>query len=155
MFGEKQSRVPLSLILKVFSMRGFLSHTLKFALRKRFTVNFDYNRKDGSSRLMKQINLKITNACNLRCKTCGQWGETGYMIGQPSSVVRETVPLDVYKKMVDEVSGIKPWIYIWGGEPFLYPDLVPLLSYMKQKGLIGSVVTNGSFLTRNDFQIAV
>jgi radical SAM protein with 4Fe4S-binding SPASM domain len=133
----------------MINMRDFLAHTLKFALRKRFTVNLDYNRKDGRSKLMKQINLKITNACNLRCKTCGQWGETGYMIGQPSSVVRETVPLDVYKKMVDEISGIKPWIYIWGGEPFLYPDLLPLLSYMKQKGLIGSVVTNGSFLAKH------
>lgn len=146
---KKKSRVPLSFLLKMINMRDFLFFTLRFAFRKRFMVNFDYRRKDGRSRPMQQVNIKITNACNLRCKTCAQWGETGYMIGQPSSVVKETVPLGVYKKMVDDISGIKPWIYIWGGEPFLYPDLLPLLRYMKQQGLIGSVVTNGSFLAKH------
>jgi len=149
MAEKNNSRVPLGMLLNMLTRPDFLFFSMKFAFRKRFTVKFDYNRKDCRSKLMKQVNLKITNACNLRCKTCGQWGESGYMIGQPSSVVKETVPLDVYKKMVDDIADIKPWIYIWGGEPFLYADLLPLLRYMRQKGLIGSVVTNGSFLAKH------
>ena len=143
-----RSKVPFRYALKMVSMPDFLKFSLGFAFRKRLTANLDYVRTDGRSKPMKQINLKITNACNLRCKTCGQWGESGYMIGQPTPVVKETLPLEVYKKMVDDVCRFKPWIYIWGGEPFLYPDLLPLLRYMKQKGLIGSVVTNGYFLSR-------
>jgi len=126
-----------------------LLHSIKFAVRKRLMVNGDYKLESGYSAPMRQVNIKITNACNLRCKTCAQWGEAGYMLGAPSSVVRETVPLDVYKKMVDDISGLRPWIYIWGGEPFLYSDLLPLLTYMKQNRLIGSVVTNGVFLAKH------
>jgi MoaA/NifB/PqqE/SkfB family radical SAM enzyme len=126
-----------------------MSYALKFGLRKRLLVDLDYRRADNASAPMKQVNIKITNACNLRCKTCAQWGETGYMLGAPSSVVRETVPLEVYQKMVDDVAAIKPWIYIWGGEPFLYGDLLPLLRYIKQNDVIVSAVTNGTRLARH------
>jgi radical SAM protein with 4Fe4S-binding SPASM domain len=144
-----RSKVPLRYLLQMVHTPDFLLHSIKFAIRKRLMVNFDYNLDSGYSAPMKQVNIKITNACNLRCKTCAQWGESGYMLSAPSSVVKETVPLDVYKKMVDDISGIRPWIYIWGGEPFLYPDLLPLLTYMKQKRLLISVVTNGTRLARH------
>ena len=32
----------------------------------------------------------------------------------------------------------------YDGEPFLYPDLLPLITYMKSKGFVVSVVTNGT-----------
>ena len=143
-----RSKIPPRYLLQMVHTPDLLLHSVRFAVRKRLTVNFDYNLDNGYSAPMKQVNIKITNACNLRCKTCAQWGEAGYMLGAPSSVVRETVPLDVYKKLVDDISGLRPWIYIWGGEPFLYRDLFPLLTYMKQNHLIGSVVTNGTFLAR-------
>ena len=141
-----RSRLPLGYLRRMCQMPDVLAHAIRFGLRKRLTVNWDYSRQDGHSSLMKQVNIKITNACNLRCKTCGQWGESGYMLTAPSSVVRETVPLEVYKRMVDDIAGIRPWIYIWGGEPFLYSDLLPLLAYMKQNHLLISVVTNGTRL---------
>jgi len=144
-----RSKVPLRYLLHMVHTPDLLLHSIKFAVRKRLMVNFDYQLESGYSAPMKQVDIKITNACNLRCKTCAQWGEAGYMLGAPSSVVREIVPLDVYKRMVDDISGLRPWIYIWGGEPFLYPDLLPLLTYMKQNRLIGSVVTNGVFLAKH------
>lgn len=144
-----RSKVPLRYALRMLDRPDFLRFSLGFALRKRLTAKLDYARADGRSKPMRQINLKITNACNLRCATCAQWGPSGYMIGQPTSVVRETVPLPVYQRMVEEIAPIRPWIYIWGGEPFLYPGLVPLLRTMKEKGLIGSVVTNGFFLSQH------
>lgn len=126
-----------------------IRYSIKYAIRKRMTVNFDYNRSSGFSAPFRKVNIRITNACNLRCKTCPLWGETGYMLDSPTSVVRETIPLDVYKKMVDDISFLRPSTYIWGGEPFLYADLLPLLTYMKQKGMTGSVVTNGFLLAKN------
>ncbi len=144
-----RSRIPLGHLRHIlFEAPDLVTYAIKFGLRKRLMVNFDYHRQDGYSSPTRQVNIKITNACNLRCKTCAQWGESGYMLSAPSSVVRETVPLDVYKKMVDDISDLRPWIYIWGGEPFLYPDLLPLLTYMKQRHLLVSVVTNGTRLAR-------
>ncbi|MDQ2971136.1 MAG: hypothetical protein M3R34_08350, partial [Acidobacteriota bacterium] len=31
------------------------------------------------------VQLRVTNLCNLRCKMCGQWGDTGIYRSQSSS----------------------------------------------------------------------
>ena len=33
---------------------------------------------DGYASTIKEIDLKITNMCNLRCRMCAQWGQSGY-----------------------------------------------------------------------------
>ncbi len=138
------SRVPLHTIMRFLESPDLIARSARHAVRKRLTSRLDYRRNDGFSQPPIQLDLKIVNACNLRCKMCAQWGEVGYNLTRPIAEVRETVPLSVYKKMVDDVASYKPWIYIWGGEPFLYPDLLPLIAYMKSKGFIVSVVTNGT-----------
>jgi radical SAM protein with 4Fe4S-binding SPASM domain len=44
-------------------------------------------------------------------------------------------------------------VYLWGGEPFLYPDLMPLAKYMVDAGLFTSVNTNGTLLEKHAEQI--
>ena len=78
--------------------------------------------------------LSILNSCNLRCKTCGQWGETGYNHEKADEEIREIVPYETYRRMVDEIAHLKPFYYIWGGEPYLYPDIIPLMEHMKKRG---------------------
>jgi radical SAM protein with 4Fe4S-binding SPASM domain len=138
------SRVPLHSVMRILESPDLVVKSARQAVRKRITSRMDYRRTDGYSAPPIQIDLKIVNACNLRCKMCAQWGEVGYNLTRPSAEIRETVPLSVYKKMVDDIESFKPWIYIWGGEPFLYPDLLPLITYMKKKGFIVSIVTNGT-----------
>jgi radical SAM protein with 4Fe4S-binding SPASM domain len=77
---------------------------------------------------------------------CAQWGEAGYNFSRPSAELKRILPLEAYQKMVDDVAGLspKPWFYIWGGEPFLYPHLIPLVQYMKKKRFTVSIVTNGT-----------
>jgi radical SAM protein with 4Fe4S-binding SPASM domain len=106
------------------------------------------SRKDGLSNTLRQVSLKIVNSCNLRCKTCGQWGETGYNLEKSDDEIREIVPYEVYQRMVDELAPAKPFYYIWGGEPYLYPDIVPLMEHMKRRnGLVG-IVTNGTMMAK-------
>jgi radical SAM protein with 4Fe4S-binding SPASM domain len=97
---------------------------------------------------ISRVNLKLTNACNLRCKMCGQWGESGWHLNEPSSFLRDVVPLETYEKLFDDVAPHKPWISIWGGEPFLYRDLMPLIGYAKRKGMPVTVCTNGLTLEK-------
>lgn len=143
------SRVPTETIVKMLRKPDLVQRAIKAGVRKRVTARFDYHFRNGHSAPFVQVDMKITNACNLRCKMCGQWGEQGWHLSMPSSVVGKVVPLETYKKMVDDVSDFRPWIYIWGGEPFLYRDLLPLLRYMKENRLITSVVTNGNFLDKH------
>lgn len=133
-------------VLKMLQGSDILGQTIKSGVRKRVTAHLDYHLRKGRSAPFIQVDMKITNLCNLRCKMCGQWGERGWHHSHQSSFMKEIVSLDTYKRMVDDISSIKPWIYIWGGEPFLYPDLIPLLRYMKMKDLVVSIVTNGTKL---------
>jgi radical SAM protein with 4Fe4S-binding SPASM domain len=123
-----------------------LGRGLRHAWRNRVGSQLDYSLRDGKSAPPVQIDIKIIDSCNLRCKMCAQWGENGYNFTRPTSEITNIVPLESYQRMVDEVSEFQPWIYIWGGEPFLYPDLMPLLRYMKERGLTISIVTNGTKL---------
>ena len=66
---------------------------------------------------------------------------------------KKVLGLDVYKRLVDEIKHKRPTIYIWGGEPFLYPELFPLVNYMKDAGMAVSVNTNGDLLAKNAEEI--
>ena len=99
------------------------------------------------------VYFKPTGACNLRCKTCGQYGVKGVMNDCAAEENKKILPLDTWKKFVDDITPRKPVIYVWGGEPFLYPDLLPLCKYMVDKGLFVSVNTNGTLMERYAEQI--
>lgn len=142
-------RVPLHSVLHMLESPDFVARSMRQAVRKRVTSRLDYRRDDGFSAPPLQVDLKLVNACNLRCKMCAQWGETGYNFTRPSAELRDILPLDVYKRLIDDLSAIKPWMYVWGGEPFLYPDLMPLVRYIKEQKFTLSIVTNGTRLAKH------
>jgi organic radical activating enzyme len=87
----------------------------------------------------KFIEWKIHNVCNYNCSFCGDTNKDGSL---------RWFDLDKYKEYADkliEACGDSPfWIQVTGGEPTLYPDLIPLLEYMKTKGAMLSLISNGS-----------
>ena len=119
--------------------------------RKHIGCNKDY--ANGTGIALKpplQLSLRITNACNHRCAVCGQYGTHGYMKdSEKRKEMLKIVPLERYKKLIDEVAYYKPLFYITGGEPFLYPGFSELMKYIKEKGCIATVVTNGVGLEAN------
>ncbi len=66
---------------------------------------------------------------------------------------KKILPLETWKKLIDDIAPQKPVTYIWGGEPFLYPDLFPLVKYIVDKGLFAAVNTNGTLMERHAEQI--
>jgi len=99
------------------------------------------------------VYFKLTAACNLRCVTCGQYGDKGVMKDCIAEETKKNLPLETWKKFIDEIAPQKPVTYIWGGEPFLNPDLFPLARYMVEKGLFVSVNTNGTLMERHAEEI--
>ena len=110
------------------------------------------------------VQLRVTNLCNLRCKMCGQWGDTGIYRegaagttdGEPESArIRESIglrrqlSLADYCRLLDELAPHNPVISLFGGEPFLYPDILPLMREVKRRGLLLTVITNGWHLERH------
>jgi len=53
------------------------------------------------------ISLTITNACNLKCEMCGQWGPEGYMGKSHES---NTLPVDTWK--IDDCPCRNPWCLV-------------------------------------------
>jgi len=92
------------------------------------------------------IYFKLTASCNLRCVMCGQYGDKGVMRDRADDVAGKSLPLETWKRVVDEIAPRYPVTYLWGGEPFLNPDLFPLARYIAQKGLYVSVNTNGTLM---------
>ena len=109
------------------------------------------------------IQLKVTNLCNLRCPMCSQWGDTGIYRSDaaPASAtdghlererIRELIGLKRqlsladYVGLLDEIAPFQPIVSLFGGEPFLYPDLLPLVREIKKRGLTCTVITNGGRL---------
>jgi len=89
------------------------------------------------------ITLKPTLSCNLRCIMCS-YAASGAVRANP----RDSLPLETYKRLVDDVVGWKPYIWFTGGEPTLYPDILPLLSYIRERGLVCGMTSNGTTLTK-------
>ncbi|MFN2385193.1 MAG: radical SAM protein [Thermoanaerobaculia bacterium] len=108
------------------------------------------------------VQLRVTNLCNLRCRMCGQWGETGiFRPGESSSAtdgererrrIRELIgwkrQLSVadYARLLDEIASFRPIVSLFGGEPLLFPEILPLVREVKARGLTCSIITNGSRL---------
>jgi AdoMet-dependent heme synthase len=80
----------------------------------------------------------VTYDCNFRCRICfasaGQQAEDELNTKEAKAMLRAAV-----------AAGVKD-IVVSGGEPFVRPDLLELLSYMAELGLGVRIASNGSLL---------
>jgi MoaA/NifB/PqqE/SkfB family radical SAM enzyme len=112
------------------------------------------------------VQLRVTNLCNLRCKMCGQWGDTGIYRADGFSAsatdgimersriqeligLKRQLSLSDYLVLLDEIAEWQPIVSLFGGEPFLYPDILPLIREVKKRGLTCTVITNGGKLEQH------
>lgn len=111
--------------------------------------SYPYKHEPGFSLPPRTISFRLTYMCNLRCKMCGQWGISGIYNDKDKDFLKQYLPIEVLKQVVDETAEQCPGMYyIWGGEPMLHPDYVELIRYIKQKGIFCTTTTNGMFLKK-------
>lgn len=116
-----------------------------------FTLRYPPNELGEGGRI-RQASFRITDLCNLRCHTCGQWGDRGFLRGQDLSRLKqsEVTPARYRELFTDLVaSGHKPLMYFWGGEPMLYEGLLELIEYATDLGLPCAIATNGTRLAQS------
>jgi MoaA/NifB/PqqE/SkfB family radical SAM enzyme len=96
----------------------------------------------------KTISFTITNACNLRCRMCGQWSEEGY-IRSVKANQNNLLRLSDWKRLTDEIADHQiSSVILRGGETFLYPNIIELMEYIGSKGIFMSIDTNGTLLKK-------
>lgn len=91
------------------------------------------------------VNLHLLKRCNYRCGFCYAGFENNN---------RESIPQDELRLILDQLAlaphlppHTRRKVTFVGGEPLLYPGLLEHIAYAKSKGLVTSLVTNGSRLT--------
>ncbi|HCW32096.1 MAG: hypothetical protein UT55_C0069G0009 [Candidatus Peregrinibacteria bacterium GW2011_GWE2_39_6] len=84
--------------------------------------------------------LQVTEQCNCRCAMCDIWKNPGGKSGEKETLV--SIIQTLREKNFN-------WVTLWGGEPYLHPDIIPLMAEVKKCGMRLQLITNGTLL-RND-----
>ena len=116
---------------------------LKIATRiawRNTTSLVDYNFMDGRSFPPKAVTFRISGQCDLYCQMCN-FRHGGFLDAR-------MLPIDIFKKVIDEVAPHKLFVALTGGEPLLHPNIIEAIRYIKERGLYCSLVTNGWRLAR-------
>ncbi len=102
---------------------------------------------DGDAGTIRQLSLRITDVCNLRCVMCGQWGEQGFLLDKKLDVLKKNeVSPQRYLELLDDLKahGHSPTVYLWGGEPMLYSGTLDIIRRSAQLGFPAAIATNGT-----------
>ena len=78
-----------------------------------------------------------TRRCNLSCTYCNEFDHTS-----------DPVPLDDLERRIDKLANLGTSIVtLSGGEPLLHPEVDAIVRYIRRRGAIATLITNGYLLT--------
>jgi len=142
----------LSKIAKLFYKNPRLAlNKARTTFRTEYLAKWDYKFKNGFASPPNSVAIKLTNACNLRCKMCGQQRE-GHEPGDakyaPKQFFEQKVSLEKYKQTLVELKKVRPNLYLWGGEPFMYREIFDLIAFAKSLKFTVQTNTNGLYLKK-------
>jgi MoaA/NifB/PqqE/SkfB family radical SAM enzyme len=118
-------KTNFSIVPKVITKNPLIAFNMATSfIMKNKSMMVDYHLYGGKTNELSLMYFRLTPMCNLRCLMCGQRGDKGVLKGNFAvEESKKVLPFEAYKKLIDEVASKRPTIYLWGGEPFLYPDL--------------------------------
>ncbi len=90
--------------------------------------------------------LQLLEACNLRCKMCYEWGDSG---AYKERTMLTQLDIKVVKKIIEDCSPVKPYYDLFGGEPLMYPQIDEVLAALKYYGSQVAFPTNGTLLEKH------
>ncbi len=150
-----QSWIPISTILKTVPKileNPRYAKNLAMIQADKVKRNISSAKGDGSAGKIRQFSVRITDLCNLRCHTCGQWGDQGFL--RDCSIARlrdDEVSPDRYIELLHDLKdkGHTPSVYLWGGEPMLYKGSVKIIEEAAKLGMPPSIATNSTGLAKH------
>lgn len=150
-----QSWVPISTILKTAPKileKPWYAKNIAMVQVDKFLRNLSQRTDEGKANRIRQCSIRITDVCNLRCHTCGQWGDHGFLRSCSLKDLKgQEVSPDRYIELLRDLSkgGHTPSVYLWGGEPMLYKGSVDIIEEAARLGMPPSIATNGTGLVEN------
>ena len=93
----------------------------------------------NNPRTTRIVEWRLSNVCNFDCSFCPSIFKDGS---------KRFLDYEVYTSTIDRLIKDDPtktvWFQFTGGEPTLYPQLIELLKYIKDRGGYTSMISNGS-----------
>jgi radical SAM protein with 4Fe4S-binding SPASM domain len=150
-----QSWVPISTILKtapkILESPKYAKNVAMVQVDK-FLRHLSPRSEQGTANRIRQCSIRITDVCNLRCHTCGQWGDKGFLRSCSLKELKgQEVPRERYIQLLGDLKeqGHTPSVYLWGGEPMLYKGSVEIIEEAARLGMPPSIATNGTGLVEH------
>ena len=108
-----RSRIALGMVVKNFrrlAKHPWIGGKLATLQGEKWLFNLLYPRaQTGEANKIRQLSFRITDLCNLRCHTCGQWGDQGFLHGQNlRNLKRSEVPLERYLEVLGDLTSRPP-----------------------------------------------
>jgi len=148
---SQPSRVAIGTILKnTMKVATAPWAALRLAALEKEKFFFDLlnpRARSGHARTIRQLSIRITDLCNLRCHTCGQWGDHGFLHGKTIRDLKSSeVSPQRYLELLDDVSrqGHHPTVYLWGGEPTLYSGWMDIIRRATELRMPTAIATNAT-----------
>lgn len=101
-----------------------------------------------STELPLIVGFKLTNRCNLRCKTCYEWNEQGYHHNMSEQVKNQDLDPELFDKVMRETQPVKSNVYLWGGEPLFHSEFSKLSYVLEREKRITAMCTNGILIDK-------
>jgi radical SAM protein with 4Fe4S-binding SPASM domain len=89
------------------------------------------------------VTFQLLEHCNLRCRMCYEWGDTGAYHARERPA---TLELPLVLRTIDECLPEKPLFEFFGGEPLLYPGIFEAIARIRAGGCALAFPTNGTLL---------
>jgi len=94
---------------------------------------------------INKAGLVLTGKCNFKCIHC--YNENYY------KEQHSEMSIDKWKNVINELKDLGCMeIMITGGEPFLYPHIFEILSYLESHNIMFSILTNGTLLNERHIE---
>ena len=133
-----------------YTARDYL-HFAKFYWRgqrrqQRWSAMFETSVRDGSFKLPSAAVAQFipTEACNLRCAFCNQWGDAGYFRAGARKV--ESMDSNSITSLITKLSPRDSMINVHGGGPFAYKQIDNLLGALAERDFDVLITTNGTLM---------
>ncbi|GAB6037058.1 radical SAM protein [Fundidesulfovibrio butyratiphilus] len=152
---SKRSSIALGTVLKNFARvarHPWIASRLVALEKEKLLFKWLNPKADqGVARSIRQVSIRITDMCNLRCHTCGQWGDQGFLhCADLKTLKRAEVSPERYHELLDDLAknGHFPSVYLWGGEPTMYKGWLEIIEHATKLGMPTSIATNATHVAK-------
>lgn len=99
--------------------------------------------------LPRVVGIKLTNRCNLRCKHCYLWNESGYHHDMDRAEQALDLDLNLFAKVLEETRPVRSRLYLWGGEPLMHREIRAIFELLAKDPRETAICTNAHYLDRH------